>query len=1125
MRMKDHLLAASQGLLLAVAGFSGNGFSQVNTETSAYLEPRELAGVYMEISGQNNEGPFDLAEDGSAPADAPFTHLPVIDVALQNRIGAATDSEQVRVIIYLRHLPQYSVAQHVLERHASARHQIDADIRRILQPAAELRDTSLPRDIDNLAALEAVFEYESEALRPVHERHEALSLTIKNEMTTELQVELAPHIQRVQDLVELLGGEFEFSTIAGSTVVAKMPLFAIEELAEFSGILRITEDVLAHSHLDNAASATRVDVPGGLWAAGQDGGIYDPAIIDSGTDLAHPAMQDSVSPARANFSTWYLVAANGSANFGDEFSPDDLQGHGTHVAGITGSYGSAAWPTRLGLSFGVEKLVTLKAGWLNTSNGRASMFWSDKYNVVERALNNTPGLSPSDFNDDVDGMNLSYGGTTTLDDTDAGRFWDSVISSYADLPVTISAGNTGPNNANFNDPAVSYNAIAVANLDDQGTLTLDDDAINAGSSVGPTASNRRKPDIAAPGTAISAPNNDWETEPDFVNKTGTSMAAPAVLGVVMDLMDAGVLDELTLKALLINTAQKNLPGADIENDSDGWDPALGWGVLNAESAYLHRFDNLVDSVTPRLTNGDFQLYKGVMRDEGPAGEGRDRATMVWNRAATYNPAAAPTTFYSLVDLNLRLYRESDEFLIDSDLDGNDNVHQVRIGSNAPETDVIINAYAWSTTFSHGGATQGYAISLEENFTRVDLPSTFQGIAIWPSSVEPNEVFDIEFWLRNDSEIASHDNVFDLNLPAGFSLISGTDTQNVGSIQGGGQTSAHVNYTLRAPASPIGATSVTVAHSHHSYNEPYGNFNWNINLTVEVDNTPPTPNPMSFSTDPYPESQSEIGMTASFASDLHDPVEYYLDFTSSPTAGSGGSDSGWQPSRNYTDAGLQANHRYCYRAWARDNANNPNLTDPSPIECIYTLIETAGVPIVGTVTTSSINLQSQGSFTNLDLLFSGLEIRNLTNLASSGWFQAPVNWTNVSLSPNTEYTYVTSSRNSDGVATDGPPVAAYTLANVPAPNGFTGVSHDEVTVLWTGNGNPGGTEYLIQNTTLGTNSGWIMGNSWTSTDLSGETTYSFQGRARNSDGIETGVVSLGSIMTTETPIFEGGFEDP
>ena len=78
-------------------------------------------------------------------------------------------------------------------------------------------------------------------------------------------------------------------------------------------------------------------------------------------------------------------------------------------------------------------------------------------------------------------------------------------------------------------------------------------------------------------------------------------------------------------------------------------------------------------------------------------------------------------------------------------------------------------------------------------------------------------------------------------------------------------------------------------------------------------------------------------------DIHGPVDYYLDYMSSPSFDVGGSDSGWQASRSYTDSFLAPNGEYCYRAWARDNAVGQNLTSPSTILCTYTSQETpAGI---------------------------------------------------------------------------------------------------------------------------------------------------------------------------------------
>ena len=1092
--------------------------------TGSTTGPRELTGFLDDRTAEfraarDADRKAGFGEDGSRTQAPPLASLPIVDAGLAEKLRVAKADETVRVIIHLDYQPHAMVFEEVTRAHKDEIEAIDRDRAALTAPMAKRRNAGAETDRANYADLYDLSDAEREQLRAVNERHEALSTRIKDQTATELKQLLDAYQAPLKSSIAELGGEVEFTTIAGNLVVATMPAAAVASLADQPGVMRVVEDSVMHGHLDVADEATMVDPTDtgllGLWDMGHDGGIYDAAIIDSGLDLSHPAMADNAG--RANFSSWYVVAAVGSTSYAETCcNMDDWQGHGTHVAGIVGSYGTRGEPQYLGMAHGAEKLVSLKAGWLNTS-GLASMFWSDKYNLVDRALYNTDALSPANsFLDDVDGMNLSYGGSTTLDDTDGGRFWDSVISTFQDLPVTISAGNSGPSNTIFNDPATSYNAIVVGNAQDQNTADRSDDTMRSSSTRGPTASGRRKPDLAAYGTSIMAPNHAHEFSDDFVSKSGTSMAAPMVLGVAMDLMDAGVFDEKAIKAVLINSAKTNIPGINNNSDADGWDPASGWGVMDAYSAYYHRFDYFLDYVAPRNQAGDYQLYKGVMRDEGAAGDGRDRATMVWNRHATYDAAAAPGTYYVLSDLNMRLYAENDNFLIDDDLSGLNNVHQVRIGAGAGDTDVVINAYAWASAFNHGGANEHFALATEEGFERVDLPSVFQGIAIWPTSVEPNEEFDIEFWLRNDSEIASHNNEFELSLAAGWTLVSGIVNQNVGSAAGGGGNTAHVTYTIRAPTFDVGAQTIVVKHRHSSYNEQYGDFNWNMGLNVEWDNTSPTPDPMSFSTVPFATGTDAISMTASFASDTaHNPVEYYLDYTSSPSGGPGGSDSGWQASRSYIDDGLSTNHEYCYRSWAQDSATFPNLTDPSPILCAYTLQAVPNPVSIGLVTSSSITVSPGAAPANLTLGASGLRIADTTSGDDSGWQQSTADWVHGGLGANTAHTYVVRARNGDGIDTaDSTPVFVHTLANIPAVDALVPNDGTSIKVALNPNGNAGGTEYLIENTTAGTSSGWTATTSWLSDGLACETFYNFQARARNGDGIETIIVPLGLAATGE-----------
>ncbi len=854
----------------------------------------DAAGEYVPLMRADHappqSGKADLADVPFGPEGEPpesgagevRQELPVLDRDLAGKLAAISPVELVRVIIFLNYQPQDVIAGEV-------RSSYEEELREIRQRAAAINGTyAMKRDPE--AATDAA-NYTSEkfdlteedraALRAVNEDHEALSTVISSEIAVRLAAEVQPSQDMIRKAIARLGGKVDFSTVCVNALVALVPAGALERLAETDGVARLVRDRRISGHLTNADNAVLIhETPqDGLWDVGYTGGIYDPAILDSGTDLTHPGLEDATG--RTNFWSWYLTAGYYDPWWNDEITIDDLTGHGTHVMGIVGSYGTSIYPGHLGMAYGVEKAVTLKAGWRGL-DGLGYMYWSDAMNLVDRALYDSGALNPAGtFSDDVDGLNLSYGGDIPDDEDDFSRFFDSIISSYPDLPVTLSAGNSGPVNPDFNSPACAYNTITVANVEDVNTPDRDDDFIRDSSTRGPTNGGRRKPDIAAPGTDINSCNTAWETELDYIDKSGTSMSAPMVLGVIMDLMDAGLYDEKAIKALLINTAQKNEGLINFENDSDGWSTAYGWGYLNAWAAYYHRGDVFEDSVTERPTTGYYRLYKGEMRDETSAGEGRDRVTLVWNRHATYNPHDYPTTYYSLSDLNLRLYRESDETLIDSDLGSADNVHQVRVdaGTEAP-VEVVVKAYAWSTDFNHGGDTEYFALATEEGFVEVDLPTDFAALGSYPFSVEPNEEFQFSIHFTNNSEIAAHNCSIDLNLPAGWTLLSGSDPYDLGSIAGGGGQSADAVFTVRAQSWEEAGVHLDLSFSHDSYAEAWSSA-WYIPITVDLDSTPPAPDPMAWLVSPAALGVNQIAMTSVTAYDTHQPVEYLLRLLQQP----------------------------------------------------------------------------------------------------------------------------------------------------------------------------------------------------------------------------------------------------
>ncbi|NWH03823.1 C1 family peptidase [Desulfobacter latus] len=291
----------------------------------------------------------------------------------------------------------------------------------------------------------------------------------------------------------------------------------------------------------------------------------------------------------------------------------------------------------------------------------------------------------------------------------------------------------------------------------------------------------------------------------------------------------------------------------------------------------------------------------------------------------------------------------------------------------------------------------------------------------------------------------------------------------------------------------------------------------------VDTTPPTPDPMTWSVIPYELDTSEIKMTATTASDPSTPVSYYFDFTSSPTGGTGGSDSGWTTSTSYTDSGLQANHQYEYTVAAKDAQGNMTAYSTSSRE--YTDIETPAGIVFGTITTTSIQARSSNTPSNLSSGSSGLLVENTTEGTSSGWKQNNNLWTSGSLSPNQKYTFRAMARNGDGNQTPWSGSAScYTQAKAPEAMAFSNITQTSIQANWSANGNPAGTAYYCENLTQGTNSGWITATSWNSTGLDCGKSYTFRVRARNEDAIETTLVSLGSATTLPcADACEGNFD--
>jgi len=579
--------------------------------------------------------------------------------------------------------------------------------------------------------------------------------SMKREIISKNKKEISSEQNKVKQKIKDCNGIITGDSSIINSIFARVNLSCLEELAKNKEVLEIYEDELMDIKLNDATCAVGATT---WYYYGYDGGIWDVAIVDSGIDGDHPALE-------VDYAEVFHDSGRYSPYYDDDYTTtDDLNGHGTHCAGIVASEDSKY----RGEGYGIDDLINVKAGW-----NPGSMYNSDMMMGVEWAIN-TAG---------ADVISYSYGSSySQSSDCASCRFFDAVVDDLG-VVVSVSAGNDGPSSPSVGTPAIAYNVFSVAALDDKNNCDQSDDEIASYSSRGPTYDGRVKPDITAPGHKIRSTNAFWEGIPlwpsangcdwgsltngwNFVDNCGTSMAAPMVAGSIPLILDYKGYrwDPKAIRALIYNTA--NNDGIFSSKNT------YGWGVLDMSNAYTHKDDVFLDSVT----EGGYKLYKGNYMQSG------DKATLVWNRHVVYNGENYPTEYYSLNDLDLKLYEENTGNLIDSSTTSADNVEQIETSSYYQ--DIIVKVDSFSLDFSHNLDYEQFALATEEGFYSLNGPN----INIELETLREFNLTDLPFQVNvsvtNNGDIYLDDLELVLNLPAGLYLDSGTYSKNIGKIQPG-----------------------------------------------------------------------------------------------------------------------------------------------------------------------------------------------------------------------------------------------------------------------------------------------------------------------------------------------------
>jgi subtilisin family serine protease len=292
---------------------------------------------------------------------------------------------------------------------------------------------------------------------------------------------------------------------------------------------------------------------GGAWSRGALGAGATIAIVDTGVDLNHPDLQSKLLP--------------GADMVSDETctpGAQDLNGHGTHVAGIA----AAATNNGIGVA-GVAPSANILPVRVLDSTGSGTA--DDIANGIKWAADHGAQVINLSLGDDVPLI-----GALGLDGL--GPAVDYAWSRGA--VIVAAAGNSTLPLCGY--PAASTHAICVGATDSTGfpsfysNFPLRLDSGVAVRAPGGDGSGDCGPDADIWSTYWpGASGADAEVCPPkgYESLAGTSMSTPFVSGIAAMLRGAGLSNQQVLDCLKRTSS-----------NGGSYDPVMGYGIVNAESA-------------------------------------------------------------------------------------------------------------------------------------------------------------------------------------------------------------------------------------------------------------------------------------------------------------------------------------------------------------------------------------------------------------------------------------------------------------------------------------------------------------------------------------------------------------